>query len=313
MKTTRENAATSSRRQTRATMALVMLLIAGLVAVVFLSRWIDSERPASGQAAQAEELYLSPNTVRRMSLGFNGLVADWYWMRSLQYVGQKIIDLPMDIQLDSLGQLNLTLLAPLLETATTVDPQFREPYLYAAIVLADVDPERAIQIMKKGIAANPSVWRFHQHLGYIYWKQKNFQAASETFSQGAATPGAPRWMEAMKAKMLADGGSREVAREIYRRMYEQAEDQEVKEMARRRLLQLASMDQQDALRKVLSLFESRAGRCPASWREIEPALRGMRLSLDSGGAPIDPSGTPYVLVKAGCDLDLGPNSDVPRK
>lgn len=294
-------------------MALVMLLMAGLGAVVLLSRWIDSQRPATGQAAQAEELYLSPNTVRRMSLGFNGLVADWYWMRSLQYVGQKIIDLPMDVQLDNLGQLNLALLAPLLDTATSVDPQFREPYLYAAVVLADVDPERAIQIMKKGIAANPSVWRFHQHLGYIYWKQKNFQAASETFSQGAAIPGAPRWMEAMKAKMLADGGSREVAREIYRRMYEQAEDREVKEMARRRLLQLASMDQQDALRKVLSLFQSRANRCPASWREIEPALRGMRFPVDSAGAPIDPSGTPYLLAKGGCDVDLGPNSEVPRK
>lgn len=313
MKTTRENAATLTRRPSRATMATVILLVAGMVAVVFLARWIDSQQPLKAQAAHVEELYLSGNTVRRMSLGFNGLVADWYWMRSLQYVGQKIIDLPLDTQLDSLGQLNLTLLAPLLDTATTVDPQFREPYLYAAVVLADVDPERAIQIMRKGIAANPSVWRFHQHLGYIYWKQKNFQAASETFSQGAAIQGAPAWMEAMKAKMLADGGSREVAREIYKRMFEQAEDPQVKEMARRRLLQLASLDQRDALRKVLSLYQTRAGRCPASWREIEVALRGMRFSLDSTGAPLDPSGTQYVLVQSGCDVELGADSEVPRK
>jgi len=258
-------------------------------------------------------LYLSGNTVRRLSLGFNGLVADWYWMRSLQYVGRKIIDHPIEMPLDSLGQLNLTLLAPLLDTATTVDPQFREPYLYAAVVLADVDPERAIQIMKKGIAANPSVWRFHQHLGYIYWKQKNFQAASETYSEGAAIPGAPRWMEAMKARMLADGGSRDVAREIYGRMYEQAEDQEVKEMARRRLLQIDSLDQRDGLRKVLSLYQSKAGRCPSSWREISPALRSLRFPMDAKGEPIDPSGTAYVLVTSGCEVELGPDSEVPRK
>ena len=313
MKTTRENAATFLHTQARSTMATVILLVAGMIAVVLLARWIDSRQQAKAPAAQAEELYLSGKTARRISLGFNGLVADWYWMRSLQYVGQKIIDLPMDIQLDSLGQLNLTLLAPLLDTATTLDPQFREPYLYAAVILADVDPERAIQIMKKGIAANPSVWRFHQHLGYIYWKQKNFQAASETFSQGAAIPGAPPWMEAMKAKMLADGGGREVAREIYKRMYEQAEDAQVKEMARRRLLQLASLDQQDALRKVLSFYQTRAGRCPTAWREIEASLRGMRFTVDSTGAPLDPSGTPYALVKSGCDVDLGAASEVPRK
>ena len=312
MKTTRANVVTITRSQSRSTIATTILLVVGMAAVFFLARRIDSGRPATSQA-QAEELYLTGNTVRRMSLGFNGLVADWYWMRSLQYVGQKIIDLPSDIQLDSLGQLNLTLLAPLLDAATTVDPQFKEPYFYAAVVVADVDPERAIQIMKKGIAANPSVWRFHQHLGYIYWKQKNFQAASETFSQGAAIPGAPSWMEAMKAKMLADGGSREVAREIYKRMYEQAEDQEVKEMARRRLLQLASLDQRDALRRVLSFYETRAGRCPSSWREIEVALRGMRFTIDSAGAPLDPSGVSYVLVKSGCDVDLGADSEVPRK
>ena len=70
---------------------------------------------------------------------------------------------------------------------------------------------RAIQILKKGIDANPSAWRLHQHLGYIYWKQGNFQAASETYGQGAAIPGAPPWMEAMKAQMAAKGGSRSTA------------------------------------------------------------------------------------------------------
>jgi tetratricopeptide (TPR) repeat protein len=299
--------------QSRSTLALVLVLIAGMASVVVLARCIESRQTGAAQIAEAESLYLSANTVRRMSLGFNGLVADWYWMRSLQYVGRKIVDLPDDVQLDNLGQLNLTLLAPMLETATTVDPQFKEPYLYAAVVLAEVDPERAIQIMHKGIAANPSVWRFHQHLGYIYWKQKNFQEAAATYGAGAAIPGAPPWMEAMKAKMTADGGSRDVAREIYRRMFEQAEDDEVKEVARRRLLQLDSLDQRDGLRKVLSLYKSKTGRCPSFWREIEPTLRALRVPLDSAGAPLDPSGAPYVLGKSDCEIDLGPNSLVPRK
>jgi tetratricopeptide (TPR) repeat protein len=312
VKTTSENIPRPARSQSGSSPAVIALLIVAMASVVFLARWIDSRRPAPAKE-EADKLYLSANTVRRMSLGFNGLVADWYWMRSLQYVGQKIIDVPVEIPIDSLGQLNLTLLAPLLETATTVDPQFREPYLYAAVVLSDVDSERAIQIMKKGIAANPSVWRFHQHLGFIYWKQKRFQEAGETYSQGAAIPGAPRWMEAMKAKMIADGGSRDVGREIYGRMFEQAEDAEVKEMARRRLLQLDSLDQQDRLRKVLAFYESKAGRCPNSWKEIEPALRSLRFKVDTSGAPFDPSGTPYVLINSGCDLDLGIGSEIPRK
>lgn len=312
MKTTNENSQ-KLHSQPRPTLILVLVIMAGMTGIVSLARWIDSHQPATDPGIAAEKLYLAGNTLRRLSLGFNGLVADWYWMRSLQYVGHKIINLPDDVQMDNLGQLNLTLLAPLLDTATTVDPQFMAPYQYAAVVLADVDPEQAIRIMKKGIAANPFAWRLHQHLGYIYWKQGDFQAAGETYSKGAAIPGVPPWMEAMKAKMFAEGGSRGVAREIYKRMLEQAGDGEVKEMARRRLLQLDSLDQRDGLRRVLSLYQSKAGRCPSSWREIEPALRALRFPVDSSGAPLDPSGAAYVLVNASCAIDLGPDSEVPRK
>ena len=64
----------------------------GMVSVVSLARWIDSHRPATDPGAEAEQLYLAGNTVRRLSLGFNGLVADWYWMRSLQYLGRKVLN-----------------------------------------------------------------------------------------------------------------------------------------------------------------------------------------------------------------------------
>jgi hypothetical protein len=84
-------------------------------------------------------------------------------------------------------------------------------------------------------------------------------------------------------------------------------------MARRRLWQLDSLDQRDGLRKVLSVYQSKVGRCPASWKEIEPVLRALRMNLDSAGAPLDPAGTAYVLVSAGCDVDLGPKSEVPRR
>jgi tetratricopeptide (TPR) repeat protein len=292
---------------------LPLAVLIGLASVVGLSRWLDSHNPPPDAEIEEEQLYLNGTTAKRISLGFNGLAADWYWMRSLQYVGRKIIGVPENVQIDSLGQLNLKLLAPLIDTATTLDPQFMEPYQYAAVVLPDIDLRQAIRITRKGIAANPSAWRLYQHLGYIYWQQRDFQAAGEAYDQGSKLPGAPPWMEAMKAKMAAEGGSRELAREIYSRMYEQASNVNVKEMARKRLLQLDSLDQRDGLRKVLSAYQSRVGRCPSSWKEIEPVLRALRMEVDSTGAPLDPAGTAYVLVNAGCDVDVDPKSEVPYR
>jgi len=293
--------------------ALLLTVLIGLGSVAGLSRWLDSHRPPTDSKIEEEQLYLNATTAKRISLGFNGLAADWYWMRSLQYVGRKIIGVPENIPIDSLGQLNLKLLAPLLDTATTLDPQFMEPYQYAAVVLPDIDLPQAIRITRKGIAANPSAWRLYQHLGYIYWQQRDFQVAGEAYAQGSKLPGAPPWMEAMKAKMASEGGSRDLAREIYGRMYEQAADVNVKEMARKRLLQLDSLDQRDRLRKVLSAYQSKVGRCPSSWKEIEPVLRALRMELDSAGAPLDPAGTAYVLVNAGCDVDVDPKSEVPYR
>jgi tetratricopeptide (TPR) repeat protein len=294
------------------TLALGLVVVIGMTCAALLVHRIDTLRPPEDPNAIDESLYLDGKTARRISLGFNGLAADWYWMRSLQYVGRKIIN-DSDAPIDNLGLLNLKLLAPLLDTATTLDPEFQDPYEYAAIVLPAINVNDAIRITKKGIDANPNAWRLYHHLGYIYWQQHDYQAASEIYGRGAQIEGAPPWMEAMKAKMAADGGSRSTAREIYTRMYEQSADEKVKDMARKRLLQLDSLDQRDGLRKLFAAYQTRTGKCPQSWKEIEPVFRALRVAVDASGAPLDPSGVPYVLRAGACEVELDPKSEIPVK
>jgi tetratricopeptide (TPR) repeat protein len=294
------------------TLALGLVVVIGMTCAALLVRRLDTLHPPADPNAIDESLYLDGKTARRISLGFNGLAADWYWMRSLQYVGRKIIN-DNDVPIDNLGLLNLKLLAPLLDTATTLDPEFQDPYEYAAIVLPAINVNEAIRITKKGIDANPNAWRLYHHLGYIYWQQHDYQAASEIYGRGAQIEGAPPWMEAMKAKMAADGGSRSTAREIYTRMYEQSADEKVRDMARKRLLQLDSLDQRDGLRKLFAAYQARTGKCPSSWKEIEPVFRALRIAVDASGAPLDPSGMPYVLRAGVCEVELDPKSEIPVK
>ena len=292
------------------TISLGLVVVVGIACAALLVRWIDTVRPPADPNAIDERLYLDGKTARRMSLGFNGLAADWYWMRSLQYVGRKIISVPEDVVIDDLHQLNLKLLAPLLDTATTLDPQFLDPYEYAAIVLPAVDVQEAIRITQKGIEANPNAWRLYHQLGYIYWQQQNYQAASETYGRGAQIPGAPSWMEAMKAKMSADGGSRATARELYMRMFEQSAEDQVRDMARRRLLQLDSLDQRDALRKLLNAYQARVGKCPSSWKELDHLFRAVGTPTDASSAPLDPTGAAYILKSGVCEVELNPKSEI---
>jgi len=284
------------------TISLALVIAIGMIAAIGVTRFVDARRPPVDVSANDESLYLNAKTARRISLGFNGLAADWYWMRSLQYVGKKILEQPGDVALDDLSQLNLKLLAPLLENATTLDPQFLEPYEYAAVVLPAIDVQEAIHITRKGIEANPNAWRLYQHLGYIYWQQHDYASAAEVYGRGADVAGAPAWMRAMKARMAVEGGSRETAREIYTRMFEQSGDEKVKDMAHKRLLQLDSLDQRDGLRKLLVAYQTRMGRCPGTWREI-----------NLPGAPLDPSGAAYVLKPGKCEIELGEGSEIPSR
>lgn len=292
-----------------------LIVIFGLALVFFTGRWAEAHRPSvNPSAAQDEEqLYVSPEAARRMSLGFNGLVADWYWLRSLQYVGRKLTAHEGTLQIDDLKSLDVRQLGTLLDHATTLDPQFMAAYEYGAVVLPSIDVEAALRLTQKGIRANPHDWHLYQHLGYIYWHQDRFREASDAYREGAAQPGAPTWMKPMSAQMEVKGGSRETARDLYWRMYTEGDDEQVRLLAYKRLLQIDSLDGRDAIRRVLADYQSRAGRCPSLWRDVVPALRALKFRLDERGAPLDPTGVPYVLDSSACDVRLDARSEIPKK
>jgi tetratricopeptide (TPR) repeat protein len=308
---------TDGRRRIRPReLALALMIVCGLGMSAGLSRWLDARRPLAAQqlAQTSDELYLKPEQARRLSLGFNAFVADWYWMRSLQYVGRKIGAHEGAIQIDDLSALNLKILAPLLDNATTLDPQFLAVYQYGAVVLPAVDVEAAVKLIQKGIDANPQAWRLHGYLGYIYWQQNRFPEASAAYAAGARIEGAPTWLASMSAQMATKGGSRDTARAIYQNMYQETNDEQTKKLALARLLQLQSLDEMDALRRnVLDTHRTRTGNCPRAWREVAPFLRAARFPLDSNGAPLDPSGVPYVIKQDSCDVELGEQSEIIRK
>ncbi len=297
---------------------LILSLVLGLVVVVLLAHWIDNHRQDMNARIGEERLYVDGATAKRLTFAFNGLAADWYWMRSLQYVGRKIVNYEDShdgrFNLGNLSSLDLGLLGPLLRVTATLDPQFMAPYEFGAVILPELNQDEAISLLNYGIAANPSSWRLHHFLGYIYWQRKDYAQASDIYAAGAKLPGAPAWMAALGARMKAEGGSRDAAREMYRHLYEASNDEAVKEMVTKQTMRLDSLDERDTIRRVLADYRAQSGRCASSWRDVVAVLRMARLKIDSTtGAPLDPSNTPYRLIKDGCDVDLNESTNVPKR
>jgi tetratricopeptide (TPR) repeat protein len=312
-----------------------LVIVLGLAEVVLLAHWIDDHRQDRNAPISEERLYVDGGTAKRLTLAFNGVAADWYWMRSLQYVGRKIVNYEDShdgrFNLGNLSSLNLTMLPPLLRVTTMLDPQFMAPYEFGAVILPELNQDEAISLMNYGIAANPSSWRLYHFLGYIYWQRKDYSQASDVYAAGAKLPGAPAWMAALSARLKAEGGSRDAAREMYGHLYDSSSDDSVKQMVEKQLLRLDSLDERDMIRRTLDAYKARNGRCAPSWREVSDALparidmgglngtpvdrlrvyRQMKFDAVTG-APLDPSGAPYRLIKEGCDVDLSEDSKVPN-
>jgi tetratricopeptide (TPR) repeat protein len=300
-----------SQRNLR-TILLTAFIIAGFGIIFVLSDAMEARRAPA--AFEDDDLYLSSRRIKALSGDFNGLAADWYWINSLQYIGRKIVKAKDDgnFNLKDLTPLNPRQLYPMLDRTTTLDPQYMAAYTFGAIILPAINEEEAIKLTEKGIAENPREWSLYQHLGYIYWQRGDYQKAAEVYDQGSQIEGAPAFMKQMSAKVRLEGGTRETAREIYRHIFDTAEDTQTKELVAMRLRQIDSLEERDEIRKILQDSQQKNGRCARSWPEVSGALRAVKLpngkglALSREGIPVDPSGAPYLLVNSAekCDVEL---------
>jgi tetratricopeptide (TPR) repeat protein len=299
------------------TIIAATMIVFGFVAIFFLSNYLERNTTPLPAGYADEDLALQGARIKGFALGSEGLIADWYWMKSLQYIGEKVQNVQGAVNIDDLKPLNPRLLYPYLDNASTLDPQFLGIYEYGANVLPTIDKEKAVALIQKGIMANPENWRLYHYLGYIYWKMGEYAKSAESYDKGASIKGAPSWMKSMSAKVRLDGGSRETSRAIYTQMFTEAQDEQTKESAAIRLSQLQSLDEREAIDAVLRTFRERNNRCAQNWREIFPLLQTIELpneagfSIDRSNNIIDPSGVPYVLNTEKCMVALNPDSKIP--
>ncbi|HUF22974.1 MAG TPA: hypothetical protein VMN81_02510 [Vicinamibacterales bacterium] len=279
----------------RAAIGVLVLLAAGSAALQ-----AERDRRYAQTTAGTRMLYLqSPAVAGRLALGYDALAADIYWIRAVVHYGGD--------RLDRTGTRRYELLAPLLDLTTSLDPQFRIAYRFGAIFLGEPPPggpgrvDLAERLLLKGMAASPERWQYPHDLGFLYyWRLQDHQAAASWFQRASALPGAPEWLAPLAASMLARGGDRQASRQLLTRIFEDADEDWLRQIARRWLLQLDALDRIDQLEAMLARYRAQAGP-PASWVDL---IRAGWMP----GVPVDPAGHPYVLSALWGEVSLSPES-----
>jgi len=251
-------------------------------------------------APQNDDLLLrSPSAIKKMSLGYDSLLADIYWTRAVQYYGARF----------ATKGATFPLLWPLLEITTTLDPHLIIAYRFGAFFLAESGtggpgrPDLAVELVRRGIASNPDEWRLNMDLGFLYyWRLRDYQSSASAFLYGSKKPNAPPWMEVMAARVAQKGGSLETARMIWSEIYESNKDPKIRERALDTLRGLKALEDEIELNQLAEEYQKRFRHHPASPTELRSAglLQGL---------PVDPAGYPYVFGPDG-KAALDPTSPV---
>lgn len=190
-----------------------------------------------------KRLIPKPSVARAFSLGYDRVLADYYWLLFAQYYG--------DIKARCVDKL---VYAPdYLRLIVALDPHFIRAYWFTAFVLAgdlsghyqsvrNAEASRQClaeskRILDDGIAANQDDWTLPYIAGFSqYLFAKDCQTAAYYYGIAAKVPGAPSWLSKMK-KTMQTGLSLRIHDEarMWALTFREANDSAAREHARKAL------------------------------------------------------------------------------
>lgn len=269
-------------------------LYAVLAVLAALLPWSQRrvERALGEYSAQEEVLYIgSGEYLRRLSPGFEDVMADVYWLRTVQYFGaHRAND----------GQ-RYELLQPLIDITVALDERFEMAYQFGAIFLAEPspqgagEPEKAVQLLERGVQRTGSHVLQHLEAHILYLHLDDAQRAAAILLDIARTHKGAMPFEALAADMLQRRNQHEVARRIWKGMYDSYSGQ-IRDNARWNLERLDALDGVRAVQARIDAATKSLGRPPASLTRV------------IGRAPVDPAGVPFDYDPATGRVSIGKRS-----
>lgn len=173
-----------------------------------------------------DNLYLpSGQFISEASLGYRQLAADMVWFQAVQYFGGYAKD-----------EHDLRYFAGLIDIVSDLDPHFIFPYTFGAVVLSQemAAPDEAIDVLKKGMAHNPTNWVLPFEIGFLsYVDRRDNETAAHYFELASRLPGGGDRARRFAAFVYSQSGHRENSLRMWEQLLEESDEPYMKELAQR--------------------------------------------------------------------------------
>ena len=243
----------------------LVLVVWGFVGAYLIQLSLDrAGENRMREKAMAEMAYFpSGRFVREASIEYQGLAADFVWLRAIQYYGYHLMS---DRKYEWLGHVFGILVS--------LDPGFIGAYHFGAITLAwDArKPHEAVDFLTDGMKANPMSWQIPFDAGFIcYMVLRDYDRASTFFEVASKMPNAwfilARWAAIAKVK----AGDFRTAREMWLDILKGTENRVLKALVVRQLKNLITEEAIDRLQKAVQRFQENKRRLPGDLSELVDA------------------------------------------
>lgn len=197
----------------------------------------------------------SPLAARLTSFGATEFMADWHWLKTIQYYGGG----------DPSGRYRK--LAELFELVTELSPRFTQAYQTGLLILpGEGFADQAIRLGEKGQKNVPDRWELPYYTGLVYHtSKKDYASAAKYFEKAATLPNAPANARLFAAIYYKEAGTRQTALEIFKTVYQTTDSDFVRERARKYVEHLSIYFLlEDGVQRFFEQFE----RYPASVAEL---------------------------------------------
>ena len=253
-------AKTSSAKKGTATLLLVAFLLAA--AAAFAALKVRTDKVAREKLPGSSIIYIpSGKFLKYATFGYRTLAADAIYLWAIQYYSTPTIDDRFD-HLDHIFAI-----------INELDPRYQDPYEVGALIAVQEarNPAAAFSILDRGAANNPDQWVYPFNAGHVaLMTLKDYPLAEKYFEQCLKIPGAPEFVERLRANAIFKKGDLRTSWETWLEIYKKAPDERTKKIASNHLYNVKAAIDAAAIVDAAAKYRERSGR-PAA--DLETLLR----------------------------------------
>lgn len=225
--------------------------------------------------------------LRVLSLGFERLVADLFWLRTVYYVGT-----------DAAARAGYPDAERLSHLVTDVDPAFHSVYVLMAGVLGSLrhDTDAAIGLLEKG-TEHSEYWRIYFLLGFHHFMEKEDYAEGARWIQAAAERGGPTYLPLLASRLHAQAGDPRTAMVFIEARLQHEENLQIRADLERRYRDLWITRDLRLIDAAIDRYREAHGPAPADVATLvrEGFLRGEPRDPENGSYLIEDGGAATLL------------------